>query len=510
MGSFIQSTRRALCAAFVLVTVAWAEATPAENAEADRVLDRWVEAVGGAKKLKAIWRSEYKMQRASVQHGITDGKITESQTVAFASGPFRTVFQLPNGEFEAADDGRNGWVYHAGLGGQVLDPRRAERERRDTGPAEALRVRESFPVRRLLPDVEFNSKMAHVVELTDRHGWRERWHFDVTTGLRIRRERPDEDNGPVSIDYSDFRKVNGVIEPFRYGSLWANGFGQVVEVQTAAHRLRSGKATPEWQIPPGLEADSHRVEEALRRLEQALGDKEATKNITSRVTKSHVEISTNGISYDVVTTQKSPGRILVEQDIPGVGPMMQGFDGKIGWAWSEMQGYRELKGAELIQIATMSSLTPRSLSDDAPLRRIVREENGPDGHHLLVVNLANIAGNIGVFYFDVETGLLAKVETVVQAGPGGMMKVEMNLSDYREVDGVTLAFAQEVINPAVRMLTKVLTVKHNVDLPDEMFLPRKKGEMPSAPAKATDDAKQVPVPSEVPTPAGAPAEAPAK
>jgi hypothetical protein len=98
------------------------------------------------------------------------------------------------------------------------------------------------------------------------------------------------------------------------------------------------------------------------------------------------------------------------------------------------------------------------------------------------VDLATVLGSVGVFHFDLETGLLVKVETVIQTGPGGSIKVVMDLGDYREVDGVKIAFAQEVTNPAVRMTTHVLEVVHNRELSDEIFLPRKNGEIPPRPA----------------------------
>jgi hypothetical protein len=490
----------AVVVAATLAACGLASGKPASpTAEADAVLDRWAEAVGGVKRLKAVRQSDYQMRLT-----VGQGAVLQMQGTALAGGPYRLVMQTPSGELVAADDGHIGWLQHASLGGRVLDAPKAERERRTTGPGEALRVRTDFPQRRRLPDAEIDGKKVQVLELIDTHGWHERWFFDATTGLRVRRECPDDDK-PRTVDYADFRKVDGIVEPFRAKSRDEAGVESTIEVQAVVHQ-RKLMVTP-WQVPAGLEADSQRVTDALRRFEQALGSKEAAAKIKTRVTKTRMDMPANGLSFIMKTSQKVPNRVLVEQDVPGIGRIMQGYDGKTGWFWSEMQGYRELHGPELAQLVSMSSIVPRKIGDDTPLRRIVGESTGADGHRVLAVDLATAAGSTGVYHFDLETGLLVKVETVLQTGPGGALKVTMDLSDYREVDGVRLAFTQAVTNPAMRMVTTALEVKHNEEMADEKCLPRKKGEIPTstpvaAPAAPAPAATTPPTPS-APAPSGA-------
>lgn len=489
----LRSAGRALIfvLAWLVPLFASGKTPPSPTAEADAVLDRWIDAVGGAKRLKAIKQSDYRLRVT-----VGPGTVLEMQGTSLASGAYRAVMQTPSGELTTADDGRVAWLHHASLGGRVFDAQKAERERRDTGPAEALRVRDSFPERRRLPDAEIDGKKLVVLELIDRHGWKELWYFDQTTGLRVRRECPSDDKAKTLV-YSDFRKVNGILEPFRVQMTMKGQPGSVLETQSVVHQT---KVTAEpWHVPEGLEADSKRVEDALQRFEAAIGSKEAVDKIHSRVSKTHLEMSTNGMAFDMTMSQRKPDRVLIEQDIPGVGRMLQGYDGKTGWAWGEMQGYRELHGAELAQLIGSSNIAPRKIGEDTPLRRVVGENTGKDGHRILVVDLATVAGSAGIFHFDLETGLLVKLETVVQAGPGGAIKVVMDLEDYREVEGVKMAFSQTVTNPAMRMTTKVLHVEHNRELPDEIFHPRKNGEIPgkTAAASASEPAQKAtePVPA---------------
>lgn len=475
---FFTPVRRVLLLAVALLAPLGAFGKTAANptAEADAVLDRWIEAVGGAKRLKAIKQSDYRMRLT-----VGPGTVLDMQATVLADVAYRLVAQTPAGELTSAGDGRIAWMHHGSLGGRMEQPKKAERLRRESGMLVALRAREAFPTRRRLADEKVDDKTLQVLELVDRHGDTERWYFSPTTGLRVRREWMDEDKKRTT-DASDFRKVDGVLSAFRERSFADGKPESELEVLSVAH-LKKVTAAP-WHAPEGLEADAKRVEEALRKFEEAIGSREAIERIKTRVTKSRMDISSNGMSFVTTVSQKAPGQVLVEQDIPGVGLMLQGYNGKVGWAWSEMQGYRELQGPELAQLIGSANIAPRKIGEDTPLRRVVGESTGADGHRVLAVDLATVAGSAGIFHFDLETGLLVKLETVIQAGPGGSIKVVMGLGDYREVDGVKMAFAQTITNPAMRMTTTTLEVVHNRELPDEIFQPRKNGQIPgrSAPA----------------------------
>ncbi len=472
ISSFLPSVRQVLLLAVALLVPVGVSGKPAANptTEADAVLDRWTEAVGGAKRLKAIKQSDYRMRLT-----VGPGTVLDLQATVLADGAYRLVAQTPAGELTSAGDGRISWMYHASLGGRVESPKKAERLRRESGMLMALRAREAFPTRRRLADEKVDDKTLQVLELVDRHGDTERWYFNPTTGLRVRREWMDEGKKSTT-DASDFRKVDGVLSAFRERSFAEGKPESELEVLSVVHHKKM-TVTP-WHAPEGLEADAKRIEEVLRKFEAAISTRAAIERIKTRISKSRMDISSNGLSFVTTVSQKAPGQVLVEQDIPGVGVMLQGYDGKVGWAWSEMQGYRELQGPELAQLVGSANIAPRKIGDDTPLRRIVGESTGAEGHRVLAVDLATVAGSAGIFHFDLETGLLVKLETVIQAGPGGSIKVVMDIGDYREIDGVKIAFAQTITNPAMRMTTTTLEVVHNQELPDAIFQPRKNGQIP--------------------------------
>ncbi|MBI2518592.1 MAG: hypothetical protein HYV95_17085 [Opitutae bacterium] len=454
-----------------------------DNTTADSVLDRWIGACGGDERLKAIKATEYQTRYTNAQ-----GFVWELREQCRSDGAHRGVMQTRSGELVIYDDGHTGWMQHVAFGAGLLPTDEVERNRRTSGPQESLRVRASFPQRQLLSDETINGKTVHVIELIDAKGWREHWVFSVTTGLRVRREVYDP-KGRQVVDYSDFRKIDGVIEPF-HGVSTQNGNVTTIEVLSANHRAKPDESS--WSPPAELVADLERIEQTLARFRAAAGQPVDLAKVKTRFSRGHVEVTTSGVTFATIISQKAPNKILIEQEVPGMGKVLQGFDGAIGWAWSELQGYRQLVGPELAQLVAIGELHPiTKLGEQIPLRKWLGERTEKDGRKLAVIELATVQGSAGVHYFDVATGLLVRVETIIQAGPGGMLKVTADIGDYRRIDGELIAFSNTITNPAMRLVTTLDSVEHNRELADEIFHPRKSGELPAAAPAARAAAKPV-------------------
>jgi hypothetical protein len=191
------------------------------------------------------------------------------------------------------------------------------------------------------------------------------------------------------------------------------------------------------------------------------------------VKKQAVEVVSSGLKYEATLSQKSSGQILLAQNIPGIGQIYQGYDGRVGWASSELQGYRELKEPELLQLIYGSSLQVEAeLQTVYPLRRLLGARE-IDGHHTQAVALATAGAPAGTYYFDDDTGRLLRIEGTFGMGAQGALGVTINFSDFRTVEGVTMPFVTTLINPALQVVTKTLSLDVNVPLDDSIFKPRK-------------------------------------
>lgn len=425
--------------------------------EADEVLARWVEVLGGEKAIRKIAgvRSEVGLRFAP---GAPELVFVAKETTG---GRFRWELSTPAyWKVTTVSDGRAGYMMNDVLGVGLMEGRSFRVAARDSDPQMPLKLAELFPVRRRLPDVVENGARIRVVELTDTEGVKETWFMDAESGQRVRMERPE-----VTIRCSDFRKVGD------YTVAYA-----VTNTHGAEFNLKAVSFTERWDdgefaVSPEMKAGAQKAAGILKRHVEAVGG-EALERVRSRVSVAEVDIENLGIKFDMKITQQRPNRVLMEHTVPGMGTMYQGYDGTTGWASSELQGYRELKGQELTQLLTMADLgADTRLQEICPFRELAGERELPGGR-ATGIKLGSLAGPNGTYWFDHATGRLVRVESAIITGPKSHVTMTLDMSDFREVDGVWMAFTTRVDNPTMKMVTRIKSVENNVAVDEAIFRPR--------------------------------------
>lgn len=463
-----------LLAAGLLVT-AGAQPAPlptflSEEEQADRaarlVLARWLEAMGGADEVRELRTAFIK---CTIDHG--GGTPPVELLVRSDQGRYRMEYQTPAfGQLVQAFDGMVSWQANEQLGFGFLSPLEQQINRIMTDFRAPLRVPQLYPRRRPLPDETIAGRRLRVVQLGTADGREEKWYFDAETGLRVRVDLPGP-AGPVVVEFDDFRQGFGarVREPFRTVRI-EGGRRTEVKLQLVLYNepMDAGLFSP----PFGVVEENRAIESLLNR-HAFLHGGAVLPSVTTRVTEQRVQVTTSGLEVPTRVYQKRPNLVAMVQEVPGMGQVWQGYDGKVGWAWSEIEGYREMQGAELQQVMGSASLEgPLQLRWLCPLRKMLGERIH-DGRLLTGIAMASLRGPEGNFYFDPKTDELVLVETFLQAGARGQLKVTAEFGDYRLVDGIRLPHRMTVTNPAMHVVTTVLGVKHNEPLDDKVFAPRK-------------------------------------
>ena len=227
------------------------------------------------------------------------------------------------------------------------------------------------------------------------------------------------------------------------------------------------------QVPrPGAKV-TLTAEQIMDRGGAALGPKEAWDKITTSVMDGTVTVKGTDLSGTITVTAKRPNRFLVKQTIKGVGVVLQGYDGKVGWTKDPNQGIRKLTGAEL-------AAAKRAALFDAHLqwRKLykkwqlvgVRKVNGRDAY---VIRLSPQLGRPTIEYHDTKTFQLVRTDMVTETA-AGPLPIEVYPSDYRRVSGVLIPFTIRQIQrhpsgPTMDVLIRIQTVKTNVPVPDSVF-----------------------------------------
>lgn len=206
---------------------------------AAQVLDKYIEALGGAQKLAAFTSF---VAKGNYQ-GYDDPGKSPVEIYAKSPSQFSQVVRDANGESRWVDDGHLAWVSQSeliaplpllGLTGGDLDGAHLESELYFPGRIKQLftNLRVGFPISgtlSVLPDkvgVGVDSRELTVMEGNTLAGNKVRLYFDPQSGLLVRMLRYT--TLPVGfitteLDYADYRDVSGMKIPFRITRTWVDG-----------------------------------------------------------------------------------------------------------------------------------------------------------------------------------------------------------------------------------------------------------------------------------------------
>ena len=442
---------------------------PASGPDDERIraiLLRWIDQIGGVQSVSDLRSVDYLCR---INYG-ADRPSVELHVRSNAKDCYRYDYELPvYGRLTQAYDGKVAWQHNDVLGSGPLSAQEHAQNLLGINFRSALRVPATYPAKKILPDETIGGVRMQVLEMQDTTGAKSKWYFDANTGLRVRIEIPDVPGGALTLEYSDFRRVGLVLEPFRTTRTQGDRKTEI----TVSWMLHNEDVDPLLLSPP-LDF----LEETLdvNRILMSYRDAQGLSRIgevTSRVTKEVTHVTTSGLKVATVISQKLPNLVVMEADTPGMGKSWQGYDSHVGWAWSELQGYRVMQGAELQQMLNSADLQgAMRLYEACPLRKML-DEREDHGQRSVGISLATSSGPAGKLYFEVKTGQLVRMETAMQAGASGVLNVVAEFSDFRRVDGLVFPFRTVLTNPAMQMVTTVESITHNVPLEDSIFQPRK-------------------------------------
>jgi photosynthetic reaction center cytochrome c subunit len=190
-----------------------AAAPPAQRPSADPILDKYVQAVGGA---EAIQKVSSRIEKGSMMFG--RGQVPVE---IFAKAPNQrvTIAHQQNGDSMTAYDGHAGWLGNTGRPARDMTEQENDAVRLDADLHFAADLKQIFTQFRVGRPEKIGDHQANVV-LAIRQGLPPvRLYFDDQSGLLIRLVRYAETplgRNPTQIDYADYRDAGGVKIPYRW------------------------------------------------------------------------------------------------------------------------------------------------------------------------------------------------------------------------------------------------------------------------------------------------------
>jgi hypothetical protein len=209
------------------------------------------------------------------------------------------------------------------------------------------------------------------------------------------------------------------------------------------------------------------VDQVVDHYIQATGGRAAWQKALSRVSKGTIEVPAMNLSGTIEIYEKAPDRILSIIRVAGAS-FRQGFDGTTGWTDDPENGVREQAGAELSETRREADFYyPLELKKLYTKLTVTGTEKIGD-RTAYVLEAAVPEGDPDRLYFDAATGLPLRTLSH-RHGPDGVTNLREDFEDFREVDGIKMAFVIHEVAGESAITVKLDEMHHNVSLDDEQF-----------------------------------------
>jgi len=200
--------------------------SPDSSAAAGQIIDKFIQAIGGAQALAKLNSFTAKGTYAGFD---TDFQKVPAEIFAKAPNQRTTTNHLPAGDNTTTYDGHEAWIAAADrpspmivLVGGDLDGAKLDGDL--AFPAQLKQNLSKWHSG--FPPVTIEGRAVQVVEGTAPGGTDVKLFFDKESGLLVRQTRfIDTAVGhiPLHVDYSDYRAVSGVKMPFHWQTTWVDG-----------------------------------------------------------------------------------------------------------------------------------------------------------------------------------------------------------------------------------------------------------------------------------------------
>jgi hypothetical protein len=150
------------------------------------------------------------------------------------------------------------------------------------------------------------------------------------------------------------------------------------------------------------------------------------------------ELPAMGVSATIDVMRAAPNKNLVHVSIPGMGEVVRGFDGTVGYSMNPMQGNALMTEKELAPAAEEAQFGATLRLPEFVTSMETVEKTSMGGQDCYKVKLVWKSGRTTFDCYAVDTGLLAGT-IATQETPQGPVDVTTTLADYKPFGGIKVA-----------------------------------------------------------------------
>lgn len=230
-----------------------------------------------------------------------------------------------------------------------------------------------------------------------------------------------------------------------------------------------------WTAPSQAQTPDEIIEKHLA----ATGGRAALGKLTSRSAKGSIIIGTPvgdlAGTLEVYAKVPNKSRQFVKLDLSklGAGEVIsdQRFDGAVGYQIDSFNGNREITGGQLEAMRNGSFPTPLLSYKENGVSVSLVERGKVGDRDAYVLLFAPKSGPAMRAFIDVENFMLVRTMMSVNVPQvGGDLEQVVEFSDYRDVDGVKVAFGITSTNSLQTIRATLTEVTHNTEIDDASFV----------------------------------------
>jgi len=177
--------------------------------------------------------------------------------------------------------------------------------------------------------------------------------------------------------------------------------------------------------------------EIVDRYVDAVGGEAALRRRTSWKAQGRFSVPASGLAGELEAYQ-APGRMFARINIPGIGELLRGYDGTVGWSMNPLEGPRILDGPELAQ--TREELSRGATLRDSTVVSSLQtlEKTTMNGEECWKVKVVWKSGRESIDCYSVSSALLIATEGKTTT-PMGEFQYTTDIHDYKQFGDVRIA-----------------------------------------------------------------------
>jgi outer membrane lipoprotein-sorting protein len=215
------------------------------------------------------------------------------------------------------------------------------------------------------------------------------------------------------------------------------------------------------------------IDAILSRHVEAIGGRAAIEKITSRVLRGSFAGFGMTTPADWTMYAKAPNKVASDMELPGLGRMLDGFDGQVAWSKNPFTGLRLKEGQELAKQKRDADFYRDLHTRTTYTNLTLKGTEKVAGADATVLEARPTPDTIERMYFDPKSGLMVRQDSEFNLAEG-RVKLQIAFSDHREVSGIRYAHLMNFTitlpeQPAAEFSIRVKEIKVNENIDDAKF-----------------------------------------